>query len=791
MVSAQGVVRVVFASALILGVIQSLAQAQPADQIGVAAAVNPQAQGTPPSAETRTLQVGVQVQANERIVTSAGGQAQMLFLDESAFTVGPNSDVVLDEFVFDPTTGTGKIALTAAKGVFRLVGGKISKRTPVTLKTPTATIGIRGGIALVNVAPNGATQATFLFGDQMTVDTGGGRRTANRPGFSITADDPDAPPSDPAPTTGEQLDAALGSLEGGGGDRDGDGDGDGAGGDGGGQSGGNQQVPSDEDVADAGLDDLGSDNDPDAVGPAGPGPGGDAPGPAGGGAESAQSTTDQSQQNTVLQDSSTLGVTLGNFSGRFRSHNQYLASTLNSTTLAIDPDTTRNIGFKQASASGGTFTASLGSSTLSLPVQTGTFSLTSAGTTPFGSVSGTGVLSSDQRFLFYELTESNSNKAFVFAGVPFDTSKSDTGFLVQAFALRKDFLNGLSTDIPFLRSAPSNISVSTATSSPFYRVRGADSGTSSATLQATLGIVGQGSAQQSVFLGHSGTFITNSQSQPAITGGFRGSQRTSASSFIVRDGSGIGSVPGSDGASLFTDSSGNISHFVLNNDAYPTGQNTLTTSLALQSPFNSSLTTYAFDHVASPTTTPSGVGTTRTSRALNGYVGGLVERNTTSSFPTFIVENDDSVTGSPGDPTAVRITTNASTNRLDGEFGVQVEDDSRNYELRFGTTSASSGRGTFIDDNTFGARDSTQTASTIDGTTVSRMRMFMVNQDMVKVTGFLPSGVSFCACEFLEWGYWTVDAKDVSNNVDRFHLATWVAGVLPTTVEMPTTGTAT
>lgn len=245
------------ASVLLFGVAQSVSYAQQDGEIGVAAAVNPQAQGTPPAAETRTLQVGVQVQANERIVTSAGGQAQMLFLDESAFTVGPNSDVVLDEFVFNPETGTGKIALTAAKGVFRLVGGKISKPTPVTLKTPTATIGIRGGIALVNVADNGATQATFLFGDQMTVDTGGGRRTANRPGFSITVDDPDAPPSDPTPTSGEQLDAALGSLEGGGSeDDDSAGGGDGEGG-GGGQSGGNQQVPTDEDVADAGLDDLG------------------------------------------------------------------------------------------------------------------------------------------------------------------------------------------------------------------------------------------------------------------------------------------------------------------------------------------------------------------------------------------------------------------------------------------------------------------------------------------------------------------------------------------------------
>ncbi len=42
----------------------------------------------------------------------------------------------------------------------------------------------------------------------------------------------------------------------------------------------------------------------------------------------------------------------------------------------------------------------------------------------------------------------------------------------------------------------------------------------------------------------------------------------------------------------------------------------------------------------------------------------------------------------------------------------------------------------------------------------------------------------------MEWGYWTAEAKDLSNNVDRFHLATWVAGVLPATVDMPTSGTA-
>jgi len=235
--------------------------AQSNSQIGVTAAVNPEATGTPPAAEARTLNVGVNVQANERIVTTANGQAQMLFLDESAFTIGPNSDVVLDEFVFDPETGTGKIALIATKGVFRLVGGKISKRTPVTLKTPTAVIGIRGGIALVNVAPNGATQATFLFGDQMTVGTAGGTQAVTRPGFTVSATSAGAPPSNPVRATSDQLGAALGGLEG---SAPPPADGDEGGG--GGQAAGGGQVPTDQNVADSGIGELGSGNNPDALG---------------------------------------------------------------------------------------------------------------------------------------------------------------------------------------------------------------------------------------------------------------------------------------------------------------------------------------------------------------------------------------------------------------------------------------------------------------------------------------------------------------------------------------------
>src|SRR5436190_1628489 len=125
-----------------------------AQEVGVTAAVNPQATGTPPERATRTLSVGIDMFRNEKITTGPEGKTQLLFVDGSALSIGPNSDVVLDEFVYDPATGNGKLAMTATKGVFRLVGGKISKNEPVTLKTPTATIGIRGGVVLAAFGPD-------------------------------------------------------------------------------------------------------------------------------------------------------------------------------------------------------------------------------------------------------------------------------------------------------------------------------------------------------------------------------------------------------------------------------------------------------------------------------------------------------------------------------------------------------------------------------------------------------------------------------------------------------------
>src|SRR6516162_9794761 len=88
-------------------------------RIGVNSAVNPDVTGIPPGAAPRRLVLGQEVVFNERITTGPDGQTQVLFIDESTMSVGPSSDMVIDEFVYDPHTSSGKLAASLTRGVFR------------------------------------------------------------------------------------------------------------------------------------------------------------------------------------------------------------------------------------------------------------------------------------------------------------------------------------------------------------------------------------------------------------------------------------------------------------------------------------------------------------------------------------------------------------------------------------------------------------------------------------------------------------------------------------------------
>ena len=166
----------------------SVAAVPASARVGVTSVTDGEPLGQPPTAAERVLRVGIDVQANERVTTKADDRAHVVFLDGTALTVRPNSVLVIDKYVYDPDRKTGEMALSATKGVFRFVGGTISKNSEVTIKTPSATIGIRGGIATVEVAEGGATKAHFIYGESLRVTGQGLTQVATRSGSEITAD---------------------------------------------------------------------------------------------------------------------------------------------------------------------------------------------------------------------------------------------------------------------------------------------------------------------------------------------------------------------------------------------------------------------------------------------------------------------------------------------------------------------------------------------------------------------------------------------------------------------------
>ena len=221
--------RAVALVSLLLGIGLAGLPALAQQRVGVDSAVNPAAMGIPPGGLPRRLVLGQDVVFNERITTEAEGQTQILFVDESTLSVGPNANMLIDQFVYDPNAGTGKLAASLTRGVFRFVGGKLSKQdNAVTMRTPAATIGIRGGVVLVNVRPGctgpgssfgsrgcNALEVIFVYGQGVTV-TGlnGASQTLTRPGFEVTVSAPGAAPSDPAPAPRGATEAMLAQLDG-------------------------------------------------------------------------------------------------------------------------------------------------------------------------------------------------------------------------------------------------------------------------------------------------------------------------------------------------------------------------------------------------------------------------------------------------------------------------------------------------------------------------------------------------------------------------------------------------
>jgi len=79
-------------------------------------------------------------------VTTARSRVELTFEDRTTVRITEQSRLVIDDFVYDANTGTGKLAVRVALGTARYASGQIAKTNPqaVNVRTPTASVTVRG-----------------------------------------------------------------------------------------------------------------------------------------------------------------------------------------------------------------------------------------------------------------------------------------------------------------------------------------------------------------------------------------------------------------------------------------------------------------------------------------------------------------------------------------------------------------------------------------------------------------------------------------------------------------------
>jgi hypothetical protein len=89
--------------------------------------------------------VDVGIEMND-ILETLKGKAGITFEDGTKVMCTEFSKLTIDEFVYDPSSGKGKLAMKATLGTVRYASGLIAKnsREDIKVKTPTASVSVRG-----------------------------------------------------------------------------------------------------------------------------------------------------------------------------------------------------------------------------------------------------------------------------------------------------------------------------------------------------------------------------------------------------------------------------------------------------------------------------------------------------------------------------------------------------------------------------------------------------------------------------------------------------------------------
>ncbi len=131
--------------------------------------------------DSKTIQAksGIVLEKNDFIKTDKDGKVQIVFTDNTIFTVGKNSTLDIADYLYDESQPkNNKAQFNVLKGAFSSITGKIGKlnKSKFKLKTKSASIGIRGTIVKANqeviMCTEGAITVTTNDGVSVRVEAG-------------------------------------------------------------------------------------------------------------------------------------------------------------------------------------------------------------------------------------------------------------------------------------------------------------------------------------------------------------------------------------------------------------------------------------------------------------------------------------------------------------------------------------------------------------------------------------------------------------------------------------------
>ena len=156
------------------------------------------------SSEALTAELNSDIFSYDDVRTGKGRLA-IQFLDDSVVKLTEHSKLIIDEYIFDPDPSKSKMALNMASGTARFITGKLGKinKQNISIKTPTATIGIRGTDFTTTVDELGRSLVILLPDEdgtssgEITVTTASGVEILNEPFQATMVSAWETPPTRP------------------------------------------------------------------------------------------------------------------------------------------------------------------------------------------------------------------------------------------------------------------------------------------------------------------------------------------------------------------------------------------------------------------------------------------------------------------------------------------------------------------------------------------------------------------------------------------------------------------